>query len=868
MSNKLIMRYNKPAEDSDLGWERQSLPQGNGYFGANFFGRYDTERVQITSNEYANPLKQGGLNNFAELYFDFNHSDVKNYSRGLDLSNAVSFCEYEYNGAKYQRNTFVSYPDNCMVLKFSCDKPLLSFDMRMVIPYLNAEPDGEPKRKTGTVTVAEGKLVMRGTLPLHGLIFEAQSYVDTDGELIFGEDKICVKNSNYANIYFVCGTNYKLCPEVFLENECTKKAMGEDPHEKVTALMENAVNLGYDKLYNAHVADYSELFSRVELNLTDGETDKATDELLQDFIADDSDLHIEELYYQFGRYLLISSSRIGTLPSSLQGVWNVHDKSPWGCGYWHNINVQMNYWPAFTTNLAETFPPFADFVKAYLPRAQQIAGEYIKEIMPENYVDSAGENGWAIGTGSNAYSINPPESHSGPGTGGLTSLLFYDYYDFTRDENVLNDTAYPILSNMAKFLIKCVKNYDGRYLTALSASPEQSISVYWINQLGTNQMYYQTVGCAFDQQLIYENGKAFLECAELLDKKDELYYKQKEQIDCYDPIHIGYSGQIKEFEEEDFYGEICEANHRHISQLMAVMPGKFVNSKTDAWMDAAKKTLEYRGDKSTGWALAHRLCVWARTGDGEHAYHLFKTLIKTRTYDNLWDWHPPFQIDGNFGAVAGVTEMLLQSHEGFLNILPTLPKAWKNGSFKGLKARGNFTVDCKWKDGCIEALNVESVCGNVLKIKVDYNNKLTVKDEIGNNVSYTLEDDIVTIVTEIGKKYIITGFEHCEKLEPVSNLFWAKDGSCVKISWDKTEKATYRVYKAIDDASTYTYLCDTADNCFVDDFDSNNYIQTYKVTKYDGKDLSTESVSSCVTVHNASKLQIDRYKHLFRQNNL
>lgn len=868
MAKKLIMHYNQPAENSDFGWERQSLPLGNGYFGANVFGRTDTERVQITSNEYANPLRQGGLNNFAEIYFDFNHNNVTNYSRGLDLNNAINFCKYKCNGCNFDRTAFVSYPDNCLALKFSADKPELCFDMRMEIPYLGIEPQGEPKRKIGTVSADGNKIIMRGELPIHGVIFEAQAVVDTDGDLICDNDKLRVKKANFAYIYFACGTNYKLCPEVFLETDNSKKAMGDDPHNKVTGLLENAVKLGYHELYARHVSDYSELFSRVELNLTDDEADQPTDELLHKFIDDDSDLRIEELYYQFGRYLLISSSREGTLPSSLQGVWNVHDKSPWGCGYWHNINVQMNYWPAFTTNLAETFPAFADFVKAYLPRAQQIASEYIQEFLPDNYVDKEGENGWAIGTGSNAYTINPPESHSGPGTGGLTSLLFYDYYDFTRDDKVLKETAYPILSSMAKFLTKCVKNYDGRYLAYLSASPEQSMSRYWITQLGSNQKYYHTVGCAFDQQMIYENGRAFLECAELLDKKDELYYTQKAQIESYDPIHIGYSGQIKEFEEEDFYGELCEVEHRHISQLMAVMPGNLVNSETDAWMDAAKKTLEYRGDDFSGWALAHRMCAWSRTGDGEHAYYLFKKILKTRTYDNLWDWHPPFQIDGNFGAVAGVTEMLLQSHEGFLHILPTLPAAWKNGSFKGLKARGNFTVDCCWKENCVQKLSVKSNSGYRLKIKCAPWDELSVSDCNGNIVKYEKNGNIISFDTNLGETYEIVGFNRTAKLNPVSNLSWVKDGLNIKLSWDKVDGAIYRVYKAINDDSRYTYLCDTSDTVFEDIFDINNYIQTYKVTVYDGTDLSTESVSKCVTVHNASELQMDRYKHIFRQNNI
>lgn len=858
------MFYNSPAENSDIGWERQSLPLGNGYMGANVFGGTDTERIQMTSNELANPIKEGGLNNFAEIYINFGHDDATDYVRGLNLNNATAFCRYNHNGIHYEREIFTSYPENCLAVKLTCDNAFLNFDLKIDIPYLTEDNS----RKTGNVTVCDDKIILRGTMLLHGLIFEAQAVVDTDGELVCENDKIAVKNANYAYIYYVQGTSYKLDPKVFLEQDTTKKAMGEDPHQKVVALLKNIVELGYDKLYDRHTEDYSELFSRVQLNLTDKENDMPTDELLEAFKNNDSDLRIVELYYQFGRYLLISSSRKGTLPSSLQGVWNVHDKAPWSSGYWHNINVQMNYWPAFSTNLAETFEAYSDFVKAYLPRAQQMASQYIKEYLPENYVEGQGECGWAIGTGSNAYSINIPESHSGPGTGGLTTKLFWDYYDFTRDPDVLKNTAYPIMKSMSKFLTKSVKNYDGRYLAARSASPEQSLSVYWITQLGSKQMYYHTVGCAFDQQLIYENGKDFIKCAELLGIKDNAYNIQNEQINHYDPIHIGYSGQIKEYEEEHFYGEIGEANHRHISHLMALMPGSLINSSTTAWMDAAKKTIQLRGDKSTGWALAHRLCARARTGDGEHTFHLLKNIIKTRTYGNLWDWHPPFQIDGNFGAVAGATEMLLQSHEGFVSLLPALPNEWKSGSFKGIKARGNFTVGCLWSNAFADKVTVESVVGGEFRLRYPGVGNVTVKDGNGNDVANTKDDFFVSFDTVKGEVYTIENFAHITPFNSVKQLEYTKDGKDITLNWKKAEKGIYRVYKSVGDEPYYTFLCETESTEFKDVFDPQNTVQNYSVTVYDGKDKLTESVSSAITVHNASKLEVDRYIHRFRQNNI
>lgn len=864
---ELILRYSAPAENSIEGWERQSVALGNGYMGANVFGRYDSERVQMTSNQLQNPLSLGGTTSFADIYIDFGHEKVSHYERGLHLNKGVAFCGYKADGVTYKREYFTSYPDNLLAIRLTADRPCLSFALRIEIPYLG-ERSPEEGGKEGTVTVSDSCLLMRGKLCKRELIFESRAAIITDGEKTEKEDRIEVKNATFAEIFYAQGTNYKLCPQVFLEKDFSKKALGEDPHDAVVKRVNKAVSEGYDKAYATHFADYNELFSRVEVDLG-GKAEGCTDELLEDYKNSPDSRYLEELYYQFGRYLLISSSRDGTTPSSLQGVWSAYDKTPWSGGFWHNINIQMNYWPAFTTNLAETFPAYVQYHKAYLPVAQNIASDFLKVNYPAGYTEGEGECGWMIPTACNSFEIGaegPEMRHSGPGTVGMTSKLFWEYYDFTRDEEILKTVTYPALHGAAKFLTKCVKQYeDGGYRAAISASPEQIVGNGWISSRKHNQFYYHTVGCAFDQQMIYENGLDFIKAAELLGIKDEIYEKQKKQINGYAPVQIGYSGQIKEYEEEHFYSEIGEPNHRHISQLMSLIPGNVIGRSTPAWLDAAQKTLELRGDISTGWALAHRLCAWARTGNGNRAYTLFKNLLQNRTYSNLWDWHPPFQIDGNFGGVAGVTEMLVQSHEGYINILPTLPDVWKTGSFKGLKARGNFTVDCSWKNGSAKEVKITSHKGGKVKIRYRGIGKATVFCDSVVIPPLDQDDYYLTINTEKEKTYTITGFVEILTASAPTDLFCEKVQGTAKLAWSGAEDVSYKVYCAVDSASDYTPIGETQDNSFVYNLPDISAIYNFKVTAFYRDEPLSESTGAVFTLHPASALEVERYKRHFAQ---
>lgn len=863
MSKKLVMRYFLPAENSDTGWEQYSLPIGNGYFGASVFGGTDTERIQFTTNTFANPYDQGGVSNFGEILINFDVSNISNYERGLSLEDGTVYSTYVFDKAKIKRTAFVSYPDKVFAYKIDVKNGTVNFDTQLVIPYLNAR-SVEDGGRTGEITVDNNVLVMRGTLPSRELIYEARLSLITDGILTANGNSLSVKNATSAEIFYTLDTSYKLCPQVFKEGY--HKALGDDPHCEVVNRLNNALAMGWGNLYKRHFSDYTSLISRVSFDLGGLDNGSSIEELLKSYQSGNFEPYLEELYFAYGRHLLVSSSRKGTPPASLQGVWTVHDKSPWSCGFWHNINLQMNYWPTFNTNLAETFLAYADYWKNYVEAAEVSASNWVKEMSPENYVDGKGECGWIIGTGAWMYQVEGMNkyTHSGPGTGGMTSKMFWDYFDFTRDKNVLTEYSQPAIHGMAKFLTKCVKNYDGRYLCNFSASPEQILSGNWVHT-HQNQQYYLTVGCAFDQQFIYQNATDDLKCADLLDFSDNTTETEKKQLSGYDPIQIGYNGQIKEYEEENFYGEIGEANHRHISQLVALTPGNIVTHSTPAWLDAAKLTLEMRGDKSTGWALAHRLNAWARVGDGNHAYMLLQNLLRERTYPNLWDVHPPFQIDGNFGATAGIAEMLLQSHEGYISLLPAIPDCWKNLSFKGLKARGNFTVDCDYYDSKIQYCRIISGSGETLKLRYEGMKNIKVFCN-GNEVDFKQDGFYITFKTEKDFCYILKDFETVEKRDTVSNLNSKYYQNGVLLTWNYDKSGMFEIWRSEKNDSDYKLIAQTDKTQFTDcDFNCQKRSRlTYKIIVANQYQPDSTATGVLTTLHPATQLEEDRYNLKFK----
>lgn len=738
----------------DADWESFSYPIGNGFMGANIFGRTDIERIQITEKTLYNEglYGLGALTNFAEIYLDINHHNPKNYKRSLNLNEAVLNVNYEQDHVRYTREYLANYPENVIAIKLSSNKKgKISFTLKAENPYLRSP--NESNTRTGKTVSKDNLITLTGSIPHYSLNYECQIKVINDGGEVVANNSnenatLQIKNSNSVVLLISAGTNYELSEKIFSQHtDRLKLDKTIFPHDAVSNRIKSATDIGFKNLKEIHLKDYQNLFNRVNLILSPTVPQVTISTLVQNYKVDSSNVYLEELMFHYGRYLLIASSRSGSLPSGLQGVWSQYAVSPWTGGYWHNINVQMNYWGAFSANLAETFIPYIDYYKAYLPDASLIATEYIKKHNPEKLAKANESNGWTIGTGATAYAIESPGGHSGPGTGGFTAKLFWDYYDFTRDTIFLRETGYPAILGMSNFLSKTLKSFEnGQLLVEPSASPEQKYK----------EGNYITKGTTFDQGFVWETFNDLLKSAKILNSKDEFLDTVKSQIDNLNPIQIGDSGQVKEFLEENEYGEIGDKHHRHISHLCTLFPGTLINSKKPEWMQGAIKTLNFRGDNTTGWAMAHRMNLRARTKEAEKAHEVYSKFLRERTLPNLWTVHPPFQIDGNLGTMAGVAEMLIQSHEDYIELLPAVPNAWKNGEYKGLVARGNFEVSAKWEHGKASFFKIISNSGVTCIIKYKDISKADLTDNGNKIISYhVIGEDMIEFTTKKSGEYFI-----------------------------------------------------------------------------------------------------------------
>lgn len=778
-------------------WQQNTLPIGNGFIGANIFGEIQNEVLtfnELTLWEGGPSSKRpnyNGCNNidngqngttfrriqqlFTEgkdaeaislsesqllgdhdgtgqyiglgeihLNFDIDEQKVTNYVRYLDLNESISYVKFEYNQAQITREYFVSYPDNALVIHINSSQGS--------IPDFTVSFDANCK-STKTVISKGNSIVFYGQLNDNEMIFSAKLLAMSKTakiDSLESDKKLKISDATTdVYLYVTAATDYKDVHPRYRTGESI-----ESVNQRVFDVIEKVSTKEFESVRKDHITDYSNLFNRVKLNLNDEPCKYPINEVLSQYkngkIEESQGRNLEVLLFQYGRYLTISSTREGgILPPNLQGIWNdqVQDVT-WQSDYHLNINLQMNFWPTYITNLHECAKPLIDYVEGL-----RVPGRITAQI----YCGVSEKSGFLANPVSTVFGRTAPgwEFLWGWSPSAILWILqnVFDYYLFTGDVEVLKERIYPLMKEEA-ILFESIMVYDSkkeRLVSSPAQSPEQGTAGH---------------GNTYEQTLIWQHYNNTIKAAKVLNVDLENIKKWEELMSKLKPIEIGDSGQIKEWYDETYLGSMGEKNHRHMSHLLGLYPGDLISIETKKWLDAAIVSMNDRGDLSTGWGMAQRVNSWARTGDGNHAYNVLNLLICNRIFNNLWDFHPPtiYQIDGNFGLTAGIAEMILQSNLNYLNILPALPGVWKSGFVEGLVARGNVIVDVKWNNNLPEKICLKPKFNGNLVVECKGITLATVKNKVGEKIDFSVVGANRIVFDGVaGEVYTISQFTNRKK---------------------------------------------------------------------------------------------------------